>query len=249
MEIVHSNFEISKFNKQFEDIKMLSKARKPSDIIQYNVNGKNVIVDTGLIDPIYTKGKNYINPYADDFNNPNQESPNRFAMISIVDKFKKRVLVNKEINNKRLFSMPLYPTKIVESYEHAAKRLCLENLGINVDSEKINKVTDSRITVGNKKNLFIRIFSVYSYKDQNKKYEDKDAIWYGNQKYYGKTGEPWNISNIEKMEETNRQYYNNFNCSNKNCFWVPIDNLAVYQDCEFCKLYKHIYFRIMADLY
>ena len=82
-----------------------------------------------------------INPYLNPHLNFNQDSPNRAACLVVVDKHRKKFAsVFKKIGS---YDIPGGKTKLIESFEDAARRELFEETGLTVDPRNMHKLLDA----------------------------------------------------------------------------------------------------------
>ena len=154
------NFEIREFNKKFEDYKLLANMT-PSDTVIYEMPGDKVLtIDMDLIDPRLTNGKNYTDPWSEDFIDPNKDSKTRIALVGLINKFEKKILVVPTRERHQYF-IPGGFTKVVEPYNNAAVRIFRNITGITLDKKKIVKA----LLAKNKKGLEICTYLSFGFKE------------------------------------------------------------------------------------
>ena len=135
----NSVFKIDDFNKKFDDLMILSKIKTSETVVYQLPNDKTISINYDLIDPVFAKGENYINPFKDDFIDPNQESPNRISILALINKFNKKILVI-EVNDSHNFFIPGGKNKIVESFKNSAIRNFEHLTNISLDKKKVYKL-------------------------------------------------------------------------------------------------------------
>lgn len=159
-----ANFDVDEFNKKFEREMELSK-KKTSEVLEYELPDKTVLrVDKRLIDPALTNGKNYTDPTKPDFIDPNTDSKDRLALLALVDRYRKRVLVL--LTGKRNeFVIPGTYAKLVEPYRNAAARGMENYTGVKIDKEKTERI----LCLKDNNGLEICTYLCYSFDVRNMK--------------------------------------------------------------------------------
>ena len=135
----NSVFKLDNFNKKFDDLMILSKIKTSETFVYQLPNDKTISIDSDLIDPVLANGKNYINPFKDDFIDPNQDSPDRISILALINKFDKKILVI-EVNEPHHFFIPGGKNKIVESFKNSAIRNFKHLTNISLDKKKVYKL-------------------------------------------------------------------------------------------------------------
>jgi len=128
---------LNNFNKSSLNVK------KSFSVEEFNMNferqqkNKQEITRNQFMDPRY----NYVDPRAQNYVNPNMESPDRAACLLVVDRHRKKFLSVFTIQGS--YDIPGGKCKIIESYEDAAIRELYEETGIIVDKINMTKIMDA----------------------------------------------------------------------------------------------------------
>ena len=244
---LETEFDLQRFNKKFEDLNLVEQINAISDTVTFDADFKtcqncpnaynNDDVFSKLVDPDLAKGKNYFNPYEDDYIDPNQDSPNRFALLALINKYNKTIMVI-GLKNQHYY-IPGGKCKIFESFQNAAVRQFRQLTNVQLDGQKLTRLLYAKLklppTIGDRvtQEISTEFFSPSAAKQQeeeekkNKQKEIEVCTFMG-----------------YVFDEITYKYM-----KNPSCKWIPIKQLQHYPDKVFGRYYTYLYNAIIPHLY
>lgn len=222
-----SNFDKSKFNKNFQDLKILSEIDGGiSDTITYEgAEKKQNDVNETIIDYKLAKGKNYYNPYLDNYINPKTLSNDRLVLIALIDKFSKKVFILPTYSYNR-YTIPGGRPYIFENSENAAVRKFKEVTGILIEKKKIFKLCNKDIFIT--KSVLMQTPETHETPETQQITHTVKVCTYI-------------VFVFDQMSYIQTPQYNDH--------WLPIKELTSYNSKNFNRYYSHVYTCILQHLY
>lgn len=240
-----TEFDLQKFNQNFEDMNIMEQINSLSDKITFDSDkpccdqkcSNKTRPDTSkqkyrLIDPELAKDHNYLNPYEENYVNPYQDSLNRMSLLVLINKFTKKLLViglNQNQPNDIAFRyyIPGGRCKIFESFRDASFRLFKQHTGIELDTSKLTTL------------LFAKVRNPEHIKYmQNplKEHHQKENIPPPYLEVCTFIGFIFDEKTYKFMKH-------------RNCRWMCIKKLQYYPDTIFHYYYKYLYSAMIPYLY
>lgn len=241
-------FDLKNFNEKFNDLKLISSINTLSDDVTYKTSYSKTPTNSfmNIVDPQLAAGKNYYNPYEENYIDPNQDDNNRLSLLVLINKFNKTILVMTKPGTHH-FYIPGGKCKIFESFENSAIRNFEQLTRIRLDSEKITPLVCNEVKI-KKKTLLNVLDNNQDEKDENNNILN---IFDGH-----KSNE-----NIQKMNQNNISIIKicthiafvfdeyTYRIKHPNCQWIPFKRLQYYHDKIFAEYYKNVYLAILQYIY
>lgn len=161
---------LDEFHQTFEDLKLMSEINTcveitPSSIPEDRTKiQKFKLGDDDEIDMKLADGKNWYNPFEDNYINPKQLDPYRVTLLVLINKFTKKLLVIAP--PYQTYYIPGGKPKIFESSSNSAIRNFHLNTGVKIDKNKIIQIFEKKIQISHNISINCETFLGFVFDEQ-----------------------------------------------------------------------------------